>query len=195
MYLTKSLNSKLLNGALLTDRFSTLQKLFAVLLGVAILSASSYIKVPMYPVPMTMQTAAIVLLAALYGFSLGTLTVASWLTMALLGAPLLAGGAGIAYFVGPTGGYLLGFVAAAAFVGWFSDRGWNGNAPLRAMIIMFVGSQLILALGWVWLSSLVGATQAWQLGVQPFIIGDVVKTLLSAAILAGVHKLYTKRML
>src|SRR3546814_6558006 len=81
----------------------------------------------MWPVPMTMQTFAVLLIGLAYGSRLGTATVALYLFEGAIGLPVLATGAGLAYFAGPTAGYLFGFVAAAAFVGRLADRGWRSE--------------------------------------------------------------------
>lgn len=184
-----------LRGALFVNRFSTGTKVFAVAIGISLLTASSYIEVPMYPVPMTMQTSAVLLIAALYGLHLGVATIFSWLFLACLGAPLLAGGSGgPAAFVGPTAGYLAGFLVATCVVGWLSDRGWNGMKPHLALTAMVLGGVIIFSLGWSWLASIIGAQTAWTVGVLPFILGDLVKSVFSVAVLVGVHKKFTENL-
>lgn len=188
--------TKTMNGSLLVDRFSAPQQLIAVMVGVVLLTASSHAEVPMYPIPVTMQTGVVLLIGALYGFSLGLATVMAWLGLAMMGLPLLVGGAGgLLHFTGPTAGYLLGFLFSVGIVGWLSDRGWNGKSPLLALVAMFVGGTIILATGWVWLASIIGAEKAWLAGVQPFLLGDLLKVLLSVMVLVGVHKLYTEKFL
>ena len=99
-------------------------KALAVLIGTAFLAVSSWIEVPMYPVPVTMQTFAVTMVGALYGWRLGGLTVIAWLAEAMIGFPVLAGGAGgLMHFAGPTAGYLLAFPVVAAFVGLLAERG------------------------------------------------------------------------
>src|SRR5687768_8786323 len=93
-----------------------------VLVGSWLLAASSWIEAPMYPVPMTMQTFAVLLIAGLAGARLAGEITFAWLAQAAIGMPVLAGGAGgLAYFAGPTGGYLAGFLAAAVLVGWIAE--------------------------------------------------------------------------
>lgn len=188
--------SQIMHGALLVDRLSINKKLIAAAIGIVLLTASSYAEIPMYPVPMTMQTAAVLLIGALYGRTLGSITVASWLGLAALGAPLLSGGSGgITKFSGPTAGYLLGFLVAAYFVGWLSDRGWNGMKPFFSLVSMWLGSKIILGLGWAWLTVLFGSQKAWEVGVAPFIVGDIVKTFIAVAVLVCVHKVFTEKLL
>src|SRR5262245_26439029 len=103
-------------------------KALAVLIGTAFLPVSSWIEVPMYPVPVTMQTFAVTMIGALYGWRLGGLTVIAWLMEGMVGLPVLAGGAGgLVHFAGPTAGYLFGFPVVAAFVGLLAERGMTRN--------------------------------------------------------------------
>lgn len=162
----------------------------AVLFGTLVLAISSRISVPMVPVPMTMQTLAVTLIGALYGWRLGTLTVIAWLSEAALGLPVLANGGGLAYFMGPTAGYLFAFPFAAALTGWLAQRGWHGERPLLAFLAMLAGNALCLALGAFWLAALVGVEKAVLAGVVPFLLGGLVKSGLGAAILMAVSRRY-----
>lgn len=162
----------------------------AVLFGTLVLAISSRISVPMVPVPMTMQTLAVTLIGALYGWRLGTLTVIAWLSEAALGLPVLANGGGLAYFMGPTAGYLFAFPFAAALTGWLAQRGWHGERPLLAFLAMLAGNALCLALGALWLAALVGVEKAVLAGVVPFLLGGLVKSGLGAAILMAVSRRY-----
>ena len=159
-------------------------RIAAVIVGTAILTLSSYIEVPMFPVPMTMQTFAVTLVGALYGWRLGALTIMAWLLEGAVGLPVLAGGmGGLPYFAGPTAGYLLSFPLAGALVGWLVEQGWNGRRPLLAFAAMLLGNALCLVLGGAWLAMLVGPEKAVTLGVAPFVIGALVKSALGAATL------------
>lgn len=157
----------------------------AVVLGTLFLALSSYVEVPMVPVPVTMQTFAVMLVGALYGWRLGAITIVAWLAEAAIGLPVLSGGAaGAHHFVGPTAGYLVAFPVAGAVVGWLAERGWNGRRPVLALFNMLLGNALCLALGAAWLAVLFGADVAWTSGVAPFIVGGVLKSVLGAALLA-----------
>jgi biotin transport system substrate-specific component len=157
----------------------------AVILGTLFLAVSSYIEVPMVPVPVTMQTFAVTLIGALYGWRLGAITVTAWLIEAALGMPVLSGGAaGAHHFVGPTAGYLFAFPLAAALVGWLAERGWNGGRPALAFTGMLAGNTACLAFGAAWLAVLIGAEQAIIHGVTPFLVGAALKSALGAAVLA-----------
>ena len=165
-----------------------LRQLALVLGGTVALSASSYISIPFWPVPVTMQTFAVLMVGALYGWRLGGITVLAWLLEAALGMPVLAGGkGGIAPFIGPTAGYLFAFPVGAMLMGWLAARGWTGTHPLRAFWAMLLCTTLIVLLGGAWLSALIGPAKGWQLGVLPFLIGDVLKSAMGAATLALWH--------
>ena len=164
-----------------------------VLGGTAVFTASSYVSIPMQPVPVSLQTFAVLVVGALYGWRLGGLTVLAWLLEAALGMPVLAGGkGGLAPFFGPTAGYLLAFPLAAMLMGWLAAHGWDGARPLRAFWAMLLCTTLILLLGGTWLGAMIGAAKGWQLGVLPFLVGDVVKSALGAATLALCHSAGTK---
>ena len=154
-----------------------------VLLGPLTIALSARVNVPMFPVPMTMQTFAIVLIAAMSGRNLAVTTVAAYLAQGAAGLPMFASGAGIAYFAGPTGGYLVGFLAAAWIVGTLADRGWNGSVP-RAFAAATLGHAVIFLGGVSWLAVLIGFEAAVAGGLVPFIPGTIVKSALAAAVLA-----------
>ncbi|MER8845405.1 MULTISPECIES: biotin transporter BioY [Mesorhizobium] len=161
----------------------------AVVLGTLFLALCSYIKVPMVPVPVTMQTFAVTMIGALYGWRLGAVTIAAWLVEGAVGFPVLAGGAaGIQHFVGPTGGYLFAFPVTGALVGWMAERGWNGNRVLLAFAAMLLGNLACLALGTAWLAVMIGAEKAITFGFVPFIVGGLLKSALGAATLMALPR-------
>ncbi|MBZ9995362.1 biotin transporter BioY [Mesorhizobium sp. BH1-1-4] len=161
----------------------------AVVLGTLFLALSSYIEVPMVPVPVTMQTFAVTLIGALYGWRLGAVTIAAWLVEGAVGFPVLAGGAaGASYFVGPTGGYLFAFPVVGVLVGWLAERGWNGNRVVLAFIAMLLGNLACLVLGTAWLAVMIGAEQAITFGFVPFIVGGLLKSALGAATLTALPR-------
>lgn len=182
-------NASLSYSPLRLDERSLMLRLAAVVLGTLFLAASSYVEVPMVPVPMTMQTFAVAMVGALYGWRLGGLTIVAWLIEGALGLPVLAGGAsGIAHFAGPTAGYLFAFPVAGAVVGWLAERGWNGNRPLLAFLAALAGNLACLVLGAAWLTTLIGFEAALTNGVAPFLVGAVLKSVLGAAALALLHR-------
>lgn len=169
---------------------STGWRLAVVFAGTLFLTLSSYVVVPMYPVPTTMQTFAVMVVGAVYGWRLGAITILAWLAEAAAGLPVLAGGAGgLAHFAGPTAGYLLAFPIAGALVGWLAERGWNGHRFGLALAAMLLGAATCLAIGFAWLSILIGSEKAFALGVAPFLIGAAAKAVLAAATLRGVDRL------
>ena len=152
------------------------------LLGALALAVSAKVQVPFYPVPMTLQTLAVLTLGALFGARLAAATVGLYLGEGLIGLPVFAGAAaGPAYVAGPTGGYLVGFLLAAALVGWLAERGWT-RGWLLALAAMTLGHLVIFAAGFAWLAPVLGVTKAWAVGVAPFAAATVAKTLLAAAL-------------
>jgi biotin transport system substrate-specific component len=164
---------------------------FAVL-GSLILWASAKISVPFWPVPMTLQTGAVALIAAAYGWRLGLATVLLYLAQGAIGLPVFQGtpqqGIGLAYMVGPTGGYLLGFVVEVVVIGWLVERGFD-RPPLKLFGAMVVGDAIVFALGLLWLGTVIGWDKPiLSLGFYPFLLGDLVKLALAAALVsAGVR--------
>lgn len=155
-----------------------------VVLGTLFLAASSYIEVPMVPVPVTMQTFAVALVGALYGWRLGGITIVAWLLQGAAGMPVLAGGAGgVHHFAGATGGYLLAFPLMGVLTGWLAERGWNGGRVILAFLSMMLANLLCLGFGAGWLATFIGADQAIVHGVAPFLVGAVLKSALGAATL------------
>jgi len=156
-------------------------------LGVVVLAVSAHIQLPFWPVPMTLQTLAVLLIAATAGLRLGVSTLLAYLASGAVGLPVFAGGAGLAYMAGPTGGYLAGFVLAAAIVGWLADRG-HGRKVLSAVAMLLAGDVAIFALGTGWLSVLFGAEKAVADGLLLFIPGEILKIALGSAVLFAAWK-------
>ncbi|MGH6901597.1 MAG: biotin transporter BioY [Geminicoccaceae bacterium] len=152
------------------------------LIGTALLTLSAKIQVPFWPVPMTMQTFVVLVLGMAYGWRLAGATVLLYLAQGALGLPVFAAGGGIAYFAGPTAGYLVGFLLAAVAVGWLAEHGWD-RSPLRTLAAMLIGTAIIFACGIAWLSTLIGLPQAIGAGLVPFLLGEAVKIALATAIL------------
>jgi len=146
------------------------------------LSAQVAVRLPFSPVPVTAQTLAVLLVGATLGSKRGALSLLAYLVEGLAGLPVFAAGAsGPAYLLGPTGGYLAGFVAAAFVTGWLVERGWGKHVG-RALLAMLAGSATIYLFGLSWLSLFAGR-QALALGLLPFLAGDVVKAIAGAALL------------
>lgn len=162
-----------------------------VVLGSLALALSAHVKVPFYPVPMTMQTLVVLVIGATFGLRLGLATIGLYLLEGLMGLPVFTSGAGPAYMMGPTGGYLAGFVAAVALMGWGAERGYD-RSPLAALALMSLGHVVILALGFAWLTVLFGASKAWAVGVAPFYVATVAKTVLAAGLSVALWGLIEK---
>ena len=148
------------------------------------LAAQVVVPLPWTPVPLTGQTFAVLLTGALLGPRLGALAMLAYLAEGAAGLPFFRGGAGgVTHFSGATAGYLFAFPAAAYVTGTLAERGWDRRF-LTAAAAMALGSFVILAGGWAWLTFLSGnAAQAFRLGVGWFLVGDVVKVALAAAVL------------
>ncbi len=162
--------------------------------GSMLIAICAHINVPMWPVPMTMQTFAVLLIGMAYGPRLALATVALYLAQGAAGLPVFAAGGGLAYFAGPTAGYLLGFALAAFVVGGLARRGWDKTIP-QAFAAMALGTMLIYIPGAVWLGNFIGLEKAFAVGVLPFLAGDLIKALLGAMVLPFAHKLLDKARL
>lgn len=151
--------------------------------GLIALSAQLVIWLPYTPVPVTGQTLAVVLTGALLGPRWGVLAVLFYIAEGSLGWPVFHGGTGgWIRLIGPTGGYLVGFVVAAFVVGCLARRGWDRRF-LTALAMMLAGQAVILALGAAWLAQFGPVGQALINGVIPFLPGELIKSLLAAAAL------------
>ncbi len=149
-----------------------------------VLAASAKVSIPFTPVPLTLQPLAVLMIAAFAGPRAAIGAYAAYLIEGATGLPVFAGtpahGIGLAYMAGPTGGYLAGEFAAMALISLFVAR----LRPALRPLLLVAGMAVIYALGAAWLSSFVGAKQAWALGVLPFLFGDAIKLgIASAAVL------------
>ena len=179
---------------------STLLYPLLVVFGIALITLSAKIQVPFWPVPMTLQTLAIAGIAAAYGLRLGIATIVAYLAVGFFGVPVFAGPvAGPAYLVGPTAGFLAGFVVLTAIVGYVADR-VSSESFWKLLGAMIVGDTLLFALGFVWLGyffvtgsgNTLGGTFAWAKGVEPYILGDVMKMVLAAAAIPAISNAMRK---
>jgi biotin transport system substrate-specific component len=177
------------------------RNLVLAVLGAALLTISAKVQVPMWPVPMTMQSFVVLFLGAALGPRLGAATVALYLAQGFAGLPVFAlpGAAGPAYFLGPTGGFLVSFIPAAFIAGLFARRG--ASLPMVAAG-MTLAHALILLMGMAWLAFFaqlangvvgVGLERAFVRGVEPFILGSTVKVALAAACVAAGWSLVRRR--
>jgi biotin transport system substrate-specific component len=164
--------------------------LLVALIGSIILAISSKVKIPFYPVPMTMQTLAILMIGVGFGWRLGMATVALYLFEGIIGLPVFSGtpekGIGLIYFTGPTMGYLLGFLAAAYFSGKFV----YDNNVVKTFLKLFFATSLIYIMGMIWLGSLIGWDKPiFQLGAQPFLLAELFKILIATFAINHIQKI------
>jgi biotin transport system substrate-specific component len=160
--------------------WNSASKAFLVVIGSLLLAASAQFKIPLYPVPVTGQTLVVLLIGMVYGPRLGGVTIAAYLLQGIIGLPVFAGGAfGVATLLGPTGGYLGGFLIAAIVMGALAERGM-GRGIISTIIAMMIGNIVIYVAGASWLASFVGAEKALTAGVLPFLYGDVLKLAVAA---------------
>ncbi|MBL8789233.1 MAG: biotin transporter BioY [Rhizobiales bacterium] len=173
---------------------SALRKGALVLLGSLVIAAAAQVNVPMQPVPMTLQTLAVLSVGAALGARLGVAALVLYVIEAAAGLPVLAEmKAGLPFLLGPTGGYILGFVLAAGLVGYLAERGFDRSMP-RMMLAMLLGAALIYVPGLLWLLRFVGGfDQAITFGFMPFVLGDIVKAAIAAIAFPAVWKLLGER--
>ncbi len=156
------------------------QNLAAVAIGSALLALSAHVQVPFWPVRLSMQSLMVLAIGVAYGGRLGTATLLAYCAEGALGLPVFQGGAGLAYMAGPTGGYLLGFLLAAAAVGTLADRGAM-RSRTSIVAVLLLGEALIYLPGVAWLAVLFGPAKAVAFGLTPFLPAEALKLALTAA--------------
>jgi len=172
-----------------------LRTVILIALGTALLTLSAKINLPLPYVPMTLQTLVVLVIGAAYGWRLGGTTVMVYLAEGATGLPVFAGPVGgLAPLLGPTAGYLVGFVAAAFTTGWLSERGWDRSMPLL-FVAMGAGHIIILAAGFAWLvfGMKLGFEKAWLVGIAPFVAASVIKNALGAALVPAIRRILDRR--
>ena len=167
-----------------------LRNIFIALMGTVLLAISSKIKIPFYPVPMTMQTLVVMFLGITLGWKLGVATVVLYLFEGIIGLPVFSGspekGVGMVYFTGPTMGYLIGFLFTVYFAGSFN---FSKNLFVKFFQLLFSVS-FIYIFGILWLGILIGWEKPlFQLGVQPFLLAELFKVLIVLVGLSKINKL------
>ena len=185
------------------NRATVIRNVALAVAGSLILVLAAKIKVPFWPVPITLQTLAVLAIGAAYGSRLGAATVALYIAYGLAGLPVFTNtppvAAGPLYLVGPTGGFLMGFVAAAAVAGWAAARGASWS---RLIVGLIAAEALMLGLGCLWLAlgaqmaggvTGVGFAKAFAYGVQPFLFGDALKVALAACMVAAGWSMVERR--
>ena len=170
------------------DNFTFITKVLTVIVCSLILVLSAKIKVDLYPVPMTLQPLAILMIAMLCGRNISVATVSLYLFQGMIGLPVFAYGGGLPYLMGPTGGFLFGFLMASLIVGELADRGW-GKVLFKSVFAMLLGMLTIYLFGIIQLTIINGFKFAILAGMQPFILGDFYKIMLASVLLPQIWKL------
>ena len=162
---------------------SSLTKAALVVFGSLLLATSAQFKIPLYPVPVTGQTLVVLLIGMTYGLRLGAITMVAYLFEGAIGLPVFAGGAaGVTVLMGPTGGYLFGFLLAGVVMGYLAERGL-GRTATSTIAAMVIGNIVIYLCGASWLASFIGFGQAIAVGVLPFLFGDALKLFVAAGLM------------
>ena len=160
--------------------------------GAALITLGAKIQIPFWPVPMTLHSLAVFFLAAALGPRLGLAAMAAYLGAGALGMPVFSGtperGIGLAYMVGPTGGYLAGYLLGAGLTGWLAQ----GRGLIRRFGAMLAGLAVTYALGLAWLTSFVPTSKLLASGLTPFLLGDLVKLALASGLIAAIARLRSR---
>ena len=192
-----STNPDLLADVFVPGRENSLVKnVILAIAGSLVLWLSAKIQIPFYPVPMTMQTFVVLVIGMVYGWKLGAATILLYLAEGAAGLPVFAGtpekGIGIAYMMSGTGGYLVGYVLAAALCGWLAEKGWDKNTVTTALA-MLLGNIVLYVPGLLWLGILFGWDKPiLEWGLIPFIPGDLLKLALAAVTLPLIWRIVRK---
>jgi biotin transport system substrate-specific component len=152
--------------------------------GAALTAIAAQVQVPLWPVPITGQTLAVLLVGSSLGALRGTLSMLLYAVLGMVGLPVFSDAAsGMGVILGPTGGYIVGFVFAAAFTGWIAQRSWDRRI-LRSLLAFAGGTVVTFAIGLPWLAVVLGLNlqQTLEGGLYPFIIGGVVKAIIAAGV-------------
>ena len=162
-------------------------------LGTLLLTISAKIKIPFYPVPMTMQTFVVLFLGIAFGYKIGLATISLYMLEGILGIPVFANspekGIGIVYFTGPTMGYLIGFLVAVFFAGYLKLEKPTITNILFTFFKLIFSVSFIYILGLLWLSALIGWDKAFKFGAQPFLLAELFKILLLTALYPWIIKI------
>ena len=169
------------------------KNLFIALMGTILLAISAKIKIPFYPVPMTMQTLVVLLIGIGFGWKLGVLTITLYLFEGIIGLPVFSGtpekGIGLIYFTGPTMGYLIGFLVATFLAGKYN---YSNNLIIN-FLKLSLATSFIYILGMLWLGSLIGWDKPiFELGAKPFLLAELFKILLATFAINLVKKIRKK---
>ena len=166
-------------GGVANKKSRLLSHLFLALIGSVFLIISAKVQFPFYPVPMTMQTLVVIMIGMSYGAPLAASTVFLYLFQGAIGLPVFATGGGLAYMMGPTGGYLVGFFLSAILLGLLASNGW-GKTWQTTAVAMILGVGVIFTIGVSWLAVFVGFEAAIINGFLPFIYADFLKIIIAS---------------
>ena len=168
---------------------SLLKNLFLAIFATIILAISAKIKIPFYPVPMTMQTFVVLFIGIAFGWRLGLFTIGLYLAEGIIGLPVFAGtpekGLGIVYFIGPTMGYLVGFLIAVFLTGFFR---FENNYVFNFFKLIIAVSTIYLS-GILWLTKFTGWEKVFLVGAQPFLLAELFKILLLTILIPKILQL------
>ncbi|MFY9590048.1 biotin transporter BioY [Rickettsia endosymbiont of Halotydeus destructor] len=157
----------------------TKKRVIEIFLGVALLAICSQIIIPIKPIFISLQTVAVMFIGLTYNRISGALAILSFITLGAIGMPIFGEFSnGLRILVGPTGGYLAGFLIAVYTMASLKDKIFIHNRLLNQLSLCLIGNIIIMSLGWLWLSTLIGASAALYGGVLPFIIPGIIKSLL-----------------
>jgi len=181
-----------------TDAARWMRAALLVAFGVVAMAIAAKVRIPMWPVPITMQSFVVLTIGAAYGAGLGITTMLAYLAVGAFGFDIFTSSSaernGVEYMMGGSGGYLLGFVLAAGVLGWLARKGWDRTIPMMALA-MLIGSALIYIPGLLWLNTQEYATSwGWTIanGLTPFLIGDALKLALAALMMPALWSIFKK---
>ena len=158
--------------------------LFSAILGSILLAISSKIQIPLTPVPVTLQTLVVLVMAMFLGWRAAGAASFLYLAEGAIGLPVFAQGGGLPYLVGPTGGYLFGFLLASLVLGYLSERGWDRSIILT-FFAMTLGTLIIYFIGVSWLAMIKDLNTAIVFGLLPFLTPDILKIFLGTCIISA----------
>lgn len=181
-----------------SDFAHVLRTVTLITLGVVAMAIAAKVRIPMWPVPITMQTFVVLTVGAAYGARLGVATMVAYLLIGAAGFDIFTSSSaennGLSYMLGGSGGYLVGFVLAAGVLGWLARKGWDRTIPTMALA-MLIGSVLIYVPGLLWLN-MQEYSQGWSWtianGLTPFLVGDALKLALAALVMPALWSLSKK---
>jgi biotin transport system substrate-specific component len=187
-----------------SDTMNWTRSIVLAVCGSLFVAGAAQISVPMVPVPMTLQTLAVLGVGAAFGARLGAATLLLYLLEGLVGLPFFAGGHAGFFQDGAlisSGGYIIGYIFSAALVGWLAEKGWAAN-PAKMVLASLLGGTLLFVPGLIWLAiwaakmkgmdatSAIQASIAW--GLTPFILGDIIKSTIAGLGVSSALKLFSK---